>query len=151
MTAERLDVDFVHGRPLAHVGKEHRALQHPAHAGAVTLEHGGDVLERLSGLGLNTTFHHLHLSGLVADLTGQTFTLSNIGAVGGGYGTPIIPYGTTAILSIGLAAPAPVVRDGELAVGLPMPLSLSYDHRAIDGATGRAFMGALVAALEAPA
>lgn len=87
----------------------------------------------------------------VADLRGQTFTVSNIGAVGGGYGTPIIPYGTTAILSIGRAAPAPIVRDGQVAVGTPMPLSLSYDHRAIDGAMGRAFMEAVVAALEAPA
>ncbi len=87
----------------------------------------------------------------VADLRGQTFTVSNIGAVGGGYGTPIIPYGTTAILSVGRAKPAPVVRDGELTVGRPMPLSLSYDHRALDGATGRAFLGAVVAALEAPA
>ncbi len=85
------------------------------------------------------------------ELRGQTFTLSNIGAVGGRYGTPIVPYGTTAILSVGRADPRPVVRDGEIVVGREMPLSLSYDHRAIDGSTGRAFMAALVEAFETSA
>jgi pyruvate dehydrogenase E2 component (dihydrolipoamide acetyltransferase) len=83
------------------------------------------------------------------ELRGQTFTISNIGAVGGRYGTPLVPYGTTAILSVGRADPTPVVRDGEIVVGREMPLSLSYDHRAIDGSTGRAFMAAVVEALEA--
>lgn len=81
------------------------------------------------------------------DLRGQTFTISNIGAVGGRYGTPIVPYGTTAILSVGRADPRPVVRDGEIVIGREFPLSLSYDHRAIDGSTGRSFMSALIAAL----
>ena len=81
------------------------------------------------------------------ELRGQTFTISNIGAVGGRYGTPIVPYGTTAILSVGRADPRPVVRDGEIAVGREFPLSLSYDHRVIDGSTGRSFMSALIAAL----
>ena len=81
------------------------------------------------------------------ELRGQTFTISNIGAVGGRYGTPIVPYGTTAILSVGRADPRPVVRNGEIVVGREFPLSLSYDHRAIDGSTGRSFMGALIEAL----
>jgi pyruvate dehydrogenase E2 component (dihydrolipoamide acetyltransferase) len=85
------------------------------------------------------------------ELRGQTFTLSNIGAVGGRYGTPIVPLGTTAILSVGRADPRPVVRNDQIVIGRQMPLSLSYDHRAIDGATGRAFMAALIEALEAPA
>ena len=83
------------------------------------------------------------------ELTGQTFTVSNIGAVGGRYGTPIVPYGTTAILSVGRADPAPGVVDGELAVVQRFPLSLSYDHRVIDGAKGRAFLAAVIAAIEA--
>jgi len=82
-------------------------------------------------------------------LTGQTFTVSNIGAVGGRFGTPLIPHGTTAILSVGRADPAPVVRDGAVVVARRLPLSLSYDHRVIDGAGGRAYMAALVEALEA--
>lgn len=85
------------------------------------------------------------------ELRGQTFTVSNIGAVGGGYGTPIVPLGTTAILSVGRADPRPVVRNGEVVVGRELPLSLSYDHRAIDGSAGRAFVAALIAALETPA
>lgn len=82
------------------------------------------------------------------DMRGATFTVSNIGSVGGGYGTPIIPYGTTAILSVGRAIDRPVVRDGEVVAGREMPLSLSYDHRVIDGAAGRAFMASVVAAIE---
>jgi pyruvate dehydrogenase E2 component (dihydrolipoamide acetyltransferase) len=84
------------------------------------------------------------------ELRGQTFTRSTIGAVGGRFGTPIVPYGTTAILSVGRADPRPVVRDGEIVIGRELPLSLSYDHRAIDGSAGRAFMAAVIAAVEAP-
>jgi len=82
-------------------------------------------------------------------LTGQTFTLSNIGAVGGRFGTTIVPYGTTAILSIGRAQPEAVVRDGEIVIMTEFPLSLSYDHRVIDGGTGRSFMADLITALGA--
>jgi pyruvate dehydrogenase E2 component (dihydrolipoamide acetyltransferase) len=82
------------------------------------------------------------------ELRGQTFTISNIGAVGGRYGTPIVPLGTSAILSVGRADERPVVREGRVVVGREFPLSLSYDHRVIDGAAGRAFMGALVDAVE---
>jgi pyruvate dehydrogenase E2 component (dihydrolipoamide acetyltransferase) len=81
------------------------------------------------------------------ELRGQTFTVSNIGAVGGRFGTPIVPHGTTAILSIGRADPRPVVRDGEVVVGREFPLSLSYDHRIIDGARGRMFLAAVADAL----
>ena len=83
-----------------------------------------------------------------AEMRGATFTVSNIGAVGGRYGTPIIPYGTSAILSVGRADLRPVVRDGELGVGREFPLSLSYDHRIIDGGRGRAFMAAVIAGIE---
>ena len=83
-----------------------------------------------------------------AEMRGATFTVSNIGAVGGRFGTPIIPYGTSAILSMGRADLRPVVRDGRLGVGREFPLSLSYDHRIIDGAGGRAFMGSLIGSIE---
>lgn len=87
----------------------------------------------------------------VDELGGQTFTISNIGAVGGGHGTPIIPYGTTAILSIGRAADGVVAKDGEPVVVPVMPLSLSYDHRVVDGAQGRRFMQLVMENLEEPA
>ncbi len=103
----------------------------------------GDEVRRLAGAARERSI-------AAGEMRGAGFTVSNIGAVGGGQGTPIIPYGTTAILSVGRADPRPVVRDGELAVGREFPLSLSYDHRIIDGAAGRAFMLELIAAIEAP-
>lgn len=85
------------------------------------------------------------------ELSGQTFTVSNIGAVGGGHGTPIVPYGTTAILSVGQAKMKPIVFEGDLAIAPVMPLSLSYDHRVIDGAVGRRFIQLVIENLEEPA
>lgn len=85
------------------------------------------------------------------ELTGQCFTVSNIGAVGGGYGTPIVPPDTTAILSVGRAIERPVARDGAIEIAPIMPLSLSYDHRLIDGALGRRFVAMVIENLEEPA
>jgi pyruvate dehydrogenase E2 component (dihydrolipoamide acetyltransferase) len=85
------------------------------------------------------------------ELSGQTFTVSNIGAIGGGQGTPIVPYGTTAILSVGRAQEKVVVSNGDLAIAPVMPLSLSYDHRVIDGGQGRRFMALVIENLEEPA
>ena len=81
---------------------------------------------------------------------GGTFTVSNIGALGGGHGTPIIPLGTTSIISIGRAAPAVVVRDGAMVMTSLMPVSLSYDHRVIDGGLGQRFLARVVDNLEDP-
>jgi len=90
-----------------------------------------------------------HERTITADeVSGQTFTISNIGALGGGHGTPIIPLGTTAILSIGKAEPSPVVVNDSIEVGLVAPLDLSYDHRVIDGGLGQRFLGSVVTALE---
>jgi pyruvate dehydrogenase E2 component (dihydrolipoamide acetyltransferase) len=86
-----------------------------------------------------------------AELTGQTFTVSNIGAVGGGLGTPIVPYGTIGILSVGRAVDTPVARDGRVEIAPVMPLSLSYDHRVVDGAEGRRFMAMVIENLLEPA
>lgn len=84
------------------------------------------------------------------EVVGATFTISNIGALGGGHGTPIIPYGTTAVLSIGRAIEKPVVRDGTITIAPMAPLSLSYDHRVIDGGLGRRFVAALIENFENP-
>jgi pyruvate dehydrogenase E2 component (dihydrolipoamide acetyltransferase) len=85
------------------------------------------------------------------EVTGQTFTISNIGAIGGGFGTPIIPPGTTAILSIGRAEDRAVAESGKVGVAPMMPLSLSYDHRVIDGGQGRRFMSVVLENLAEPA
>jgi pyruvate dehydrogenase E2 component (dihydrolipoamide acetyltransferase) len=84
-------------------------------------------------------------------VSGQTFTVSNIGAVAGGQGTPIVPYGTTAILSVGRVQDKVIAKEGEPMVAPVMPLSLSYDHRVIDGAVGRRFMALVMENLEEPA
>ncbi len=86
----------------------------------------------------------------VDELTGQTFTVTNIGALGGGFGTPIIPPGNTAILGAGRIADAPVAEDGKVVVRPVMPLSLSFDHRVIDGALSRRFMDSVIANLCEP-
>jgi pyruvate/2-oxoglutarate dehydrogenase complex dihydrolipoamide acyltransferase (E2) component len=85
------------------------------------------------------------------ELTGQTFTVSNIGALGGGFGTPLIPPGTTAILSLGMARERAVAVQGQVGTALLMPLSLSYDHRVIDGGLGRRFMALVLENLAEPA
>ncbi len=85
------------------------------------------------------------------ELTGQTFTVSNIGAVGGGLGTPIVPYGTIGILSVGRAVETPVANDGRVEIAPVMPLSLSYDHRVVDGGEGRRFMAMVIENLTEPA
>ena len=82
------------------------------------------------------------------DLSGGTFTISNVGAAGGGYGTPIIPHGTTAILSIGRARDEVVARDGAIRIAPMFPLALSFDHRVIDGVAGSRFLAAVTDALE---
>jgi len=79
------------------------------------------------------------------ELTGGTFTVSNIGALGGGHGTPIIPFGTTAIISFGRAVERPAVVDGEILIAPILPISLSYDHRVIDGGLGRRFIDRVIA------
>lgn len=86
-----------------------------------------------------------------AELSGQTFTISNIGALGGGYGTPLVPPGTTAILSVGKASAQPVAAGGTVSVAPLLPLSLSYDHRVIDGGLGRRFMAMVLENLAEPA
>jgi pyruvate dehydrogenase E2 component (dihydrolipoamide acetyltransferase) len=86
------------------------------------------------------------------ETTGQTFTVTNIGAAGGGFGTPLVPPGTVAILSAGQAKRRPVVTDdGRIEAAPVMPLSLSYDHRVADGAVGRRFLAVLVENLSEPA
>jgi len=84
------------------------------------------------------------------ELTGATFTVNNIGALGHLMGTSIIPHGTTAILSIGRAVEKPVVRDGEITIAPVLEVTLSFDHRAIDGGLAERFMARIRENLEEP-
>lgn len=85
------------------------------------------------------------------DLRGGTFTISNLGAVGGQYSTPIINYPEVAILLAGRSHKAPVVvADDKIEARLVMPLSLSYDHRIVDGAAASRFLNEVIGYLESP-
>ncbi len=86
----------------------------------------------------------------IEDLRGGTFTISNLGAIGGTYSTPIINVPETAILLVGRSRKMPVVVGDQVVVRLMMPLSLSYDHRLIDGATAARFLNDVIGYLEAP-
>jgi pyruvate dehydrogenase E2 component (dihydrolipoamide acetyltransferase) len=86
----------------------------------------------------------------LADLKGGTFTITNYGTVRGIYGTPIINYPEVAILGIGRMQEVPVVRDGTVVVRKILPLSLSFDHRVVDGAEAARFLNTIIARLEDP-
>ena len=85
------------------------------------------------------------------ELTGATFTVNNIGALGHLMGSSIIPEGTTAILSTGRAVEKPIVRDGEIIACPILEVTLSFDHRAIDGGLAQRFMARIRENLEEPA
>jgi pyruvate dehydrogenase E2 component (dihydrolipoamide acetyltransferase) len=85
-----------------------------------------------------------------AELKGGTFSISNYGAIGGLWGTPIINPPQSAILGVGRIEEAAVVRGGEVVARPVVPLSLTFDHRIIDGATAQRFLNALVEHIENP-
>ena len=84
------------------------------------------------------------------DLRGGTFTISNLGAVGGAYSTPIINWPEVAILLLGRSRKMPVVHEDRVEPRLLMPLSLSYDHRMVDGAMASRFLNEVIGYLESP-
>ncbi len=92
-------------------------------------------------------------SKLVADeITGGTFTVSNVGAVGGGYSyeTPIINQPESAILLTGAITDRVVAKDGQICVRPLLTYSFTYDHRLLDGAVAARFMAGLIRLLENP-
>ncbi|MEO8272387.1 MAG: 2-oxo acid dehydrogenase subunit E2, partial [Aureliella sp.] len=87
----------------------------------------------------------------VNELRGGTFTVSNLGAIGGTYSTPIVNIPEVAILLVGRTRKLPVVmEDDSIKAREMMPLSLSYDHRLVDGGKAARFLNDLIAYLEAP-
>jgi len=84
------------------------------------------------------------------DLRGGTFTVTNIGALGGTGAIPIINYPEVAILALARARLEPVVRAGAIVPRLMLPLTLTFDHRVADGADGARFAAEIVALLESP-
>lgn len=84
------------------------------------------------------------------DMSGAGFTISNLGGLGTTYFTPIVNWPEVAILGVGRAAHQPVWQDNAFVPRMIMPLSISYDHRLIDGADAARFLRFLAEALENP-
>src|SRR5262245_18044935 len=86
----------------------------------------------------------------IEDLRGGTFTITNIGALGGTGAIPIINYPEVAILGVARAREEAVVREGRIMPRTLLPISLTFDHRVADGADGARFATAIVRRLERP-
>ncbi len=86
----------------------------------------------------------------VDDLSGSTFTITSLGAQGGLFATPIINFPEVGILGVHRIKQRPVVRDGQIVIGEVMLLSLSFDHRIVDGHVGAAFAYEVIGYLENP-
>jgi pyruvate dehydrogenase E2 component (dihydrolipoamide acetyltransferase) len=84
------------------------------------------------------------------EFTGGTFTISNLGMFGIDQFTAVINPPEAAILAVGATTPEAVLLDGQLATRQRMKLTMSIDHRAVDGATGAQFLADLKAILEEP-
>ena len=84
------------------------------------------------------------------EMSGSTFTISNLGMFGITDFTSIINQPNSAILSVGAIVEKPVVKNGQLAVGHTMKLTLACDHRTVDGATGAQFLQTLKTYIENP-
>jgi pyruvate dehydrogenase E2 component (dihydrolipoamide acetyltransferase) len=85
-----------------------------------------------------------------AELSGSTFTITSLGRMGGLLATPVLNYPEVGILGVHRVKEKPVVRAGQIVIGNVMLLSLSFDHRIIDGHVGAAFAYDLIAYLEQP-
>ena len=101
---------------------------------------------------INALAAKAHEGKLTAAEMGQgTITISNIGSVGGGWFTPVINYPEVAILGVGTIVREPVINENdEIVIGRNMKLSLSFDHRIVDGATAQKAMNELKRLLNDP-
>ena len=86
----------------------------------------------------------------LADLRGGTFTITNYGAVGGIFATPMLHLPQVAILGVGRFMQKPTAHEGTIALRTILPLSLTFDHRVLDGAAAQRFLNAVMACLADP-
>jgi pyruvate dehydrogenase E2 component (dihydrolipoamide acetyltransferase) len=86
----------------------------------------------------------------LAEIREGTFSITNYGSIAGTYGVPIINYPEVAILGVGRIMAQPVVKDGAVVAGHVLPLSLSADHRIVDGGEVARFLLALTTLLKDP-
>jgi len=137
-------------------------IQHrPVHLGIATDTENGlmvPVIRNADQMGVLEISRHIARLAHAArqrtipanELSGSTFTISNFGSLGGRFGTPIINYPEAGILAVGRAREGVVVRRGMLGVGKLLPLSLSADHRVIDGATSSTALAKIMELLQTP-
>jgi pyruvate dehydrogenase E2 component (dihydrolipoamide acetyltransferase) len=119
-------------------------VPHVADADALTLAELASALSAVVAKGRDG-------SASPAELTGATFTITNVGVFGVDGGTPMITPGQSAILAFGTWRERPWVDKGQVVVRAVSTLSLSFDHRFVDGATGSAFLRDVADILEEPA
>src|SRR3989344_4244394 len=86
----------------------------------------------------------------LGDLKGSTFTITNVGSLGGIYSTPIINYPECAILALGKIKKQPKIIDFNIRIRDVLPLSFTFDHRIIDGAEAARFVNDIIKMLEDP-
>jgi pyruvate dehydrogenase E2 component (dihydrolipoamide acetyltransferase) len=86
----------------------------------------------------------------VQGFRGGTFSISNYGAIGSLYATPVINYPEVAILGMGRVQETPVVREGKIVSRLMLPLALTFDHRLVDGAEAARFLNLVIGYLQDP-
>ncbi|PWI57246.1 dihydrolipoamide acetyltransferase family protein [Sulfoacidibacillus thermotolerans] len=86
----------------------------------------------------------------LSELKGSTFTITNVGAIGGTYATPILNHPEVAIFGVHKIEQRAVVREGQIVIREMMTMSMSFDHRVIDGAKGVRFMNEVKKWLEHP-
>lgn len=86
----------------------------------------------------------------ISEMRGGTFTVTNVGSLGGTFATPMVNYPEVAILGMGKLEEKPVVRNGQIVIRKMLPMFLSYDHRLIDGADGARFTKTVLGFLENP-
>ncbi len=104
------------------------------------------IAEAIEDLSSRAREKAIHLE----ELHGSSFTVTNYGAFGSSFGVPVINYPDAAVLGIGTITKKPVVVDDEIVIRSILPLSMSFDHRLMDGADAGRFMATLKKLLSTP-
>lgn len=149
---------FPHFNSSLDLASGHLILKQYVHIGVAVDTKGGllvPVIKDVDKKGVNEIAQELNETAEKArngkaDMKGGTFTITNLGGIGGTGFTPIVNWPEVAILGLSRSRMEPVWKDGQWVPRLMMPLSLSYDHRVIDGADAARFTRRIAEMLENP-
>jgi len=149
---------FPHFNSSLDLASGHLILKQYVHLGVAVDTKGGllvPVIKDVDKKGVNEIAQELNDTAEKArngkaDMKGGTFTITNLGGIGGTGFTPIVNWPEVAILGLSRSRMEPVWKDGQWVPRLMMPLSLSYDHRVIDGADAARFTRRIAEMLENP-